>query len=110
MRHFGALVHPLLGVADADSVHEIVGPMAQQRRSPGSVHILVIVGVRTCEKVLDDERGARGQSIYSIGLGGAEKSVPSYVECPATKLRDGLDRKSTRLNSSLLGTSYAVFC
>src|SRR5205814_9976859 len=43
-----------------------------------------------------------------------ERSIPSYesvrVFGPKTLARRRTDRKSTRLNSSHLGISYAVFC
>src|SRR5262245_64464304 len=32
------------------------------------------------------------------------------LPCPARSIQGSLDRKSTRLNSSHLGISYAVFC
>ena len=98
-RHFGALVHPLLGAADADSVHEIVGPFPAQRRPPGSVHILMIVGVHARRKSSTSSEASGGHPIYAIGLGGAVKPVPSHVESPAAKLRHGL--RSFKLSRGL---------
>src|SRR5690606_40871587 len=35
---------------------------------------------------------------------------PSFSSCPRTETEEGGDRKSTRLNSSHVKISYAVFC
>src|SRR5258705_1897230 len=47
------------------------------------------------------------QSIFSLSRELARRGHRVLVGCPAGTL---LDRKSTRLNSSHLGISYAVFC
>src|ERR1035441_353953 len=39
-----------------------------------------------------------------------QSRCPGFLESQSRKQRDSLDRKSTRLNSSHLGISYAVFC
>src|SRR5258705_7054628 len=41
---------------------------------------------------------------------GAQAARRGALTIPAPSRCDGLDRKSTRLNSSHLGISYAVFC
>src|SRR5947209_15683731 len=50
-------------------------------------------------------------NLDSLSMVIAGKALPSW--CPLriwAKLRDSLDRKSTRLNSSHANISYAVFC
>src|SRR5207253_8554378 len=49
---------------------------------------------------------------YEMGEGIAIPSIPAGLgyEDPTTHVSGGLDRKSTRLNSSHVAISYAVFC
>src|SRR5262245_64675399 len=47
---------------------------------------------------------------HSSREGEMECGCSSMVEQQPSKLRTRVDRKSTRLNSSHLGISYAVFC
>src|ERR1035441_660126 len=54
---------------------------------------IVVTPVRAGLRVIPDAR----QTFRRQGIG-------------RPKIHDGLDRKSTRLNSSHLGISYAVFC
>src|ERR1035441_438384 len=61
-----------------------------------------------------------GWSLFSVAIGGSRLPVMlmDYIGCLKTWLywpifqiwHPGVDRKSTRLNSSHLGISYAVFC
>src|SRR3712207_8077465 len=44
---------------------------------------------------------------HFLGAGGAAKAL---LEDQGTYVRDSIDRKSTRLNSSHANISYAVFC
>src|SRR5262245_64352599 len=44
------------------------------------------------------------------GIGGGRRRRPPADGAPRPRKRPGRDRKSTRLNSSHLGISYAVFC
>src|SRR5262245_65123181 len=74
-------------------------------------HRLVVATIRT-----DEGPTGLGYSL-AFGGGGAE-SIQVYLETRLKPLLIGenplfverLDRKSTRLNSSHLGISYAVFC
>src|ERR1039458_7173907 len=59
------------------------------------------------------ELEAQGRSIIHLELGEPDfHPGKSVIESAAKALADGKDRdrKSTRLNSSHLGISYAVFC
>src|SRR3712207_7196347 len=52
---------------------------------------------------------------FEEAIFGAEKDVElvrfeTCEACQGTRMRDGQDRKSTRLNSSHANISYAVFC
>src|SRR5205814_8391532 len=48
-----------------------------------------------------------GQMVQGFPLLGGLKDARRFPECSFV---NGIDRKSTRLNSSHLGISYAVFC
>src|SRR2546426_8643325 len=68
------------------------------------------LGVDRHGRVPEQRLGARG-SDREEGLGTALHGVADVVELALRVLRFGfLDRKSTRLNSSHLVISYAVFC
>src|SRR5256885_4095192 len=56
----------------------------------------------------EDDRGSHGSALVAV----VEGMIPAQVEqIGGGDLRDiGVDRKSTRLNSSHLVISYAVFC
>src|SRR2546426_8330002 len=57
------------------------------------------------------ERGARGAGHYDeTPNGGCDVGARAGVGSVATRGADRQDRKSTRLNSSHLVISYAVFC
>src|SRR5699024_11535271 len=45
-----------------------------------------------------------------MGKGGLTRRLMNLAHVVVGKLTGGLDRKSTRLNSSHVSTSYAVFC
>src|SRR5262245_64763452 len=62
-----------------------------------------VVKTVTNEMVTAEELG--GAAVHTTRSGIADGSYENDVEQPAH-----LDRKSTRLNSSHLGISYAVFC
>src|SRR5690625_6633529 len=47
---------------------------------------------------------------YILPSGEAEKSINNYYKIHTRAIEAGLDRKSTRLNSSHVAISYAVFC
>src|ERR1039458_5747482 len=51
-----------------------------------------------------------GTARKMIELYGKEAQCEARRRCEKAFQRDGIDRKSTRLNSSHLGISYAVFC
>src|SRR5258705_3351120 len=70
---------------------------------------LRIVGVkpRTGRKIMCKSPGSEFGSIAEHLANGIAETKPVQGESHALKTRD---RKSTRLNSSHLGISYAVFC
>src|ERR1035438_10833918 len=51
-------------------------------------------------------------SVFSMALinAGAKVAILDYKQGRCEECLQGIDRKSTRLNSSHLGISYAVFC
>src|SRR5205814_9054777 len=55
-------------------------------------------------------RGCRGRSSSSLRGSGANPSALRTSRTPVGLSGEWRDRKSTRLNSSHLGISYAVFC
>src|SRR5437899_9448305 len=60
-----------------------------------------------------ESRGGAGTGEAAPGDGEARAGpAPARLRSPSAAVlqRSGLDRKSTRLNSSHLGISYAVFC
>src|SRR5690606_41642947 len=82
---------------------------------------------RSCpeERCDDDEPGAqlpqvvghaglRGERGFAVGermaKGDSGAKYPGAALPPTAKVGDGSDRKSTRLNSSHVKSSYAVFC
>src|SRR5262245_8013933 len=72
------------------------------------------LGCVTCECVdvaeLSAELGTRPPDLVVIGSSAGGIEACEMVELLAAKEFGGKDRKSTRLNSSHLGISYAVFC
>src|SRR5437899_6266290 len=72
------------------------------------------VDLKSLRRVYDSLPVWIAGTLYQCSLYLAETSAPFYfLECPQLYDRDGYygeDRKSTRLNSSHLGISYAVFC
>src|SRR3712207_8713964 len=74
------------------------GPLAHSRELERGVHPGEAVNRRACEGEAGEERGREARA--------AEQQC---AHAPAVK-RPGLDRKSTRLNSSHANISYAVFC
>src|ERR1035441_10440115 len=71
--------------------------------------------VRTLGELMDDyvehcrRTGKRQGTIESYGMT-TKRLTPALKTKPIDKLTAHEDRKSTRLNSSHLGISYAVFC
>src|SRR5688500_19274788 len=61
--------------------------------------------VKEGSKIFSDPGGAEG--LANVPAGQEEAVIESAEECPGECI---LDRKSTRLNSSHLVISYAVFC
>src|SRR5436853_4252617 len=57
-----------------------------------------------------DLRVPRGSVFALLGPNGAGKTTTVRILSTLTRADAGQDRKSTRLNSSHLGISYAVFC
>src|SRR3712207_8512335 len=55
-----------------------------------------------------DGSGVEGDVL--VGVVGGQRERPGGPPRQATDARGGLDRKSTRLNSSHANISYAVFC
>src|SRR2546426_4247176 len=51
-----------------------------------------------------------GSGPFFLGAGSYRRYIPAAVPVLATRGEYGEDRKSTRLNSSHLVISYAVFC
>src|SRR5262245_3405735 len=97
----------LLGVA--------LGPPDHPARSQAARTIRVIISVPPggsidlLVRILADYiSSAKGQSIIVESRPGAGGIIAA--EAVARAAPDGTDRKSTRLNSSHLGISYAVFC
>src|SRR5262245_2173440 len=60
--------------------------------------------------LLSSPAAAGGASVTLATSNLSVASVPGVVTVPAGQISATLDRKSTRLNSSHLGISYAVFC
>src|SRR5207249_12019359 len=90
------------------SLHDAL-PISRRRRGDGR-------GERPSDRALPDEPGAaagraRGplDAPHDGARGGAAPGVARAAR-GARLLADGQDRKSTRLNSSHVSISYAVFC
>src|SRR5690625_7026855 len=60
----------------------------------------------------DDDNDGIGTVIFMMGIRQSAKTADDCVQCPQYDLADPdhIDRKSTRLNSSHVAISYAVFC
>src|SRR5258705_2810915 len=69
-------------------------------------------GEQALERVAGERRRARGGGPHRLPLGGQPELAgdPRDPDDAQRVVVEGLDRKSTRLNSSHLGISYAVFC
>src|SRR3712207_6897979 len=57
-----------------------------------------------------EERSGDGSTVAWLSLEEADNDPARFLAYLVTALRSGLDRKSTRLNSSHANISYAVFC
>src|SRR5262245_62436809 len=82
---------------------------------------MAALGARCCMKKKNDKRGGEGDpkprrdgQIPVVGIGASAGGIGALEALlPLLKADSGIayvDRKSTRLNSSHLGISYAVFC
>src|SRR5256885_11867396 len=81
--------------------------VAAHRNRPGSVACVHKIGGRQRARLLDQQGDQNGKETHpAIILAHADRSVTPGWHGP----RSGQDRKSTRLNSSHLVISYAVFC
>src|ERR1035438_5158595 len=70
------------------------------------------LGIRQVQRLLDGLK-ERGDKAVVHGLRGkpSNRRIEEKIERQAVKILSApVDRKSTRLNSSHLGISYAVFC
>src|SRR5439155_2500390 len=81
--------------------HEVSRQLAEQlqEKVQGSIRVDVLVGVQTEVEVKSVASGRHGQRAHTRDL----------LTGPAALIENG-DRKSTRLNSSHVAISYAVFC
>src|SRR5207249_7397874 len=78
----------------------VLREVRHRRRSPSHVRVDPAEGTARRRRGDGDGRAARGRSRRPFPRRGAH----------AAPLPHGLDRKSTRLNSSHVSISYAVFC
>src|ERR1035438_10913103 len=91
MKKFATVLEPAVSNKYADLAHSL---------SPGFAGVGLVRNVR-----------AGGGSLSTYGLSGfAPDSERRYCARRRQLRADGQERKSTRLNSSHLGISYAVFC
>src|SRR2546426_3495665 len=75
----------------------------------GRVRRLLVFLRRHRQELFDERAQAELESMYRES-GAGKDPVPPGLMAMATLVQDYLDRKSTRLNSSHLVISYAVFC
>src|SRR5205814_9452432 len=71
----------------------------------GQLHVIVLA-----RQTLPESRHAHGPGAGIVQLSFQLHAEPALARAAAPSLPAGADRKSTRLNSSHLGISYAVFC
>src|SRR5437868_8667111 len=89
--------------------HQIAFPVSQDGSNP-SRHCPPPHAPQT-EAEINDAQEGRGQRALAAEQFCAFKPFIQYPEChPARQRVSGTDRKSTRLNSSHVSISYAVFC
>src|ERR1035438_6695657 len=114
-------LRPALPPVGAESVDEEVSPKHnEQPKPPESAKGKEILGVEAEERV--QERRSREPLSYDVDatfklylreIGQVKLLTPQEEIELAARIKRGdkkADRKSTRLNSSHLGISYAVFC
>src|SRR5262245_59879938 len=65
--------------------------------------------IERCHRLLKDEGDSSATDCLHLGLGACEQVASLELDAAVRDSSGGLDRKSTRLNSSHLGSSYAVF-
>src|SRR5690606_41291061 len=98
-----------------------VPPAPTPRISTPSLHdalpIFGAVALRPVGLLADDDAQRRGAAVHVVELGGTDELVALVEDAEGLPvvplgvgLEQALDRKSTRLNSSHVKTSYAVFC
>src|SRR5688500_19241139 len=74
--------------------------------------VVIVVAVVLFQSWSNNRPGAHPKDIRVTATVGDESiEVAPYLVCePGTECPEGEDRKSTRLNSSHVSISYAVFC
>src|SRR5688500_1978693 len=93
-------------------LHGRVGPLGSLERLVGVVYVgLVVLVVMELHRLDVEGRLERVVVVRQRGDGERHCLLSSRYECGRGKdMLRALDRKSTRLNSSHLVNSYAVFC
>src|SRR5947199_3486852 len=81
------------------------------RRPPRSTLFPYTTLFRSLRRAYGDGAAAAGRVARTADFeAGIVEQVDEQLRLPDRVLADAIDRKSTRLNSSHLGISYAVFC
>src|SRR5690625_397983 len=93
--------HPLAGMGKCP-VNQRQGPTGPRGRQNAVPADLVIIGQQTVERTIAVEENAF--------IGAQHPVLKPLAQRLLQGLEDGIDRKSTRLNSSHVATSYALFC
>src|SRR5205814_4835795 len=79
------------------------------KNNPEAYLFILLIDERP-EEVTDMERSCRGAEVISSTFDEPPERHVQVAEMVIEKARRMIDRKSTRLNFSHLGISYAVFC
>src|SRR5690606_39715177 len=79
----------------------LLAPVTTARRSGGTYIAKLTLAIGTCLTISIF-------TIHALGALGMAWRIP--MEIPQAIIADAIDRKSTRLNSSHVKISYAVFC
>src|SRR5262245_65119384 len=96
-----------LSLTDSQEMLRTTARSFMEREAP----VDAVVGLQKADSSLDPDLWAKAARLGWLGIvlpaeyGGSGDSLSD-----AAVLYEELDRKSTRLNSSHLGISYAVFC
>src|SRR6266511_1020128 len=83
---------------------------ARARHGEGGVMLKAMNFDYICKHVSVGEWGIGNGNKRARGLGDKEQEIPYSLVCGSPCLLVSIDRKSTRLNSSHVKISYAVFC